>query len=309
MQRVDRLQIVELGGGRGTNARVILETLRSEHPELFEKVQYTLLDSSTSLLELQQHTLSEFGAQKVHFRCTDLMDVSQGDQEMLPQSNDPTVVIALEVWDNLPHDKIRIKNGVIEQGEIVRADTKEPLQEAELDDRSIELDEVFRPLTDPLIRDILAIAPAYKPRYGVSWIPSVACGLLRRLEQERHQSSVLVADFDWLPPGDFDSCLGSRSMQAQRGEPIITCMDDSDHPCYLQAPILSDILFPTDFHNLATFCRAVWNNTTNVKTYKQGDFLATYGPDEVRATMNPISRFSPMVADFTNCSVLAITGE
>jgi hypothetical protein len=299
--------IVELGGGRGTNAKIVLETLKREHPAIFDKVQYTLIDSSTSLIELQQETLSGLSADKVHFRQLDLHDVASGKAELLPYSVEPTVVIALEVLDNLPHDKIRIRNGVVEQAEIVRVDTKEPLPDKDLDDQSIQLEEAYKPLNDLLIQDVLAIAPQFMPRRGILWIPSVACGLLRQLKRDRPQSSLLMADFDWLPAGDFTPGHERRSLRAHKGEPIVTCMDDVDHLCYLQAPILSDILFPTDFHMLAGFSRKIWKDKAHIAVNKQRDFIYKYGPDEVKATSNRISGFSPLVSDFDNCSVLSIT--
>jgi SAM-dependent MidA family methyltransferase len=306
----DQCHIVELGPGRGTNAKIILQTLERDHPDLFAKVQYTLVDTSMSLLSLQQEFLSDFTNNNnntaVRFCQRDLMHVAQGDQELLPFSNDRTIVVALEVWDNLPHDKIRMKNGVLEQAELFRADTKEPLQNNELDDQSIELEEVFMPLTDPLIQDVLDVTPEYIPRQGIAWIPSVACGVLRRLQRDRPQSALLIADFDWLPLGNFDQSRGRVSVPARKGEPIITCMNDIDHPCYLQAPTESDILFPTDFRTLATFAKRIWGDSSNVKVYKQRDFLTTHGPDIVKATTNWLSGFSPMTADFDNCSIMTI---
>ncbi|GKY93797.1 hypothetical protein MPSEU_000346900 [Mayamaea pseudoterrestris] len=282
-----RHHIVELGPGRGTNAKILLDTLKKEYPEQFANILYTLVDSSTSLLGLQQETLSEFDGRTVTFFRSDLMHAAESDQYLLPPSNDRTVVLALELWDNLPHDKIRMKNGVLEQAEIVRADNKVPLQNDELEDQSIELEEIFVPLSDPLIKDILQVAPEYIPRRGIAWIPSVACGILVQLQRTRRLSSLLIADFDWLPRGDFNATLRRSSALAH-------------------APLRSDILFPTDFSKFATYAKRICGDAAEVKIYKQQEFLRLYGPNEVRATTNWLSGFSPLTTDFDNCSIMTV---
>jgi hypothetical protein len=303
------LNIVEFGAGRGTNAKIILKTLQKKHPKVFDQTQYTIIDSSASLISLQRAALSEFDESSVSFHQKDLMSMAQGSDAFLAPSKDPTIVIALEVWDNLPHDKIRVENGVVEQAEIRRVDNGEPLDEENLNDPSIEVEEVFATLTDPLLRDVLGMAPGYAHRQGISWVPSVACSLLCQLQQARPHSSVLVADFDWLPHGDFNVADERRSVPARRGEPIVTCMEGIDHPCYTKAPILSDILFPTDFRLLSGFCQRLWGVTADVKYDKQRDFVKTHGPSEVKATTNWLSGYSPMIEDFDNCSVMTISSR
>jgi len=52
------LEIVELGGGRGTNARCLLEHLRSRHPDVHRRLRsYTVVDSSPSLHRIQRELL------------------------------------------------------------------------------------------------------------------------------------------------------------------------------------------------------------------------------------------------------------
>ena len=51
-------EIVELGGGRGTNCRCILDHLQNQHPGIYEKVKsYTIMDSSPTLLKLMRSVL------------------------------------------------------------------------------------------------------------------------------------------------------------------------------------------------------------------------------------------------------------
>ena len=54
------LQIVEIGGGRGTNALCILDHLQEKYPNVYDKLdKYIIMDSSPSLLQLMQEILIE----------------------------------------------------------------------------------------------------------------------------------------------------------------------------------------------------------------------------------------------------------
>jgi hypothetical protein len=73
-----QIDIVELGGGRGTNANLILSHLRDTQPEVYKVVTYTLVDVSPSLHRLQQEALTASDhADKVQFKLCDLLDVAE----------------------------------------------------------------------------------------------------------------------------------------------------------------------------------------------------------------------------------------
>lgn len=70
-------EIIELGGGRGTNAKLLLSYLQEYKPEMYQQLKYTLVDSSPSLHRLQQEVLMNTEhANHVEFRLVDLMDVA-----------------------------------------------------------------------------------------------------------------------------------------------------------------------------------------------------------------------------------------
>lgn len=75
----EAVEIVELGGGRGTNANLVLSHLQQTRPEFYERIHsYTIIDSSPSLFELQQETLlNGHHAGKVRFSQKDLLDVAE----------------------------------------------------------------------------------------------------------------------------------------------------------------------------------------------------------------------------------------
>ena len=52
------IEIFELGGGRGTNAWIVLNHLRQHHPLIYDRISsYTIVDASPTLHELQQKRL------------------------------------------------------------------------------------------------------------------------------------------------------------------------------------------------------------------------------------------------------------
>ncbi|CAB9499355.1 Conserved hypothetical protein [Seminavis robusta] len=316
----DCFDIVEMGGGRATNATIILTHLQRSHPGIYQRINsYTMIDASPSLLELQEQTMrSTDHADKMKFELKDIIDVAEGTTSFLNPSNTPTVCISCELLDNLPHDKVRVKGGrLVEQGNIL------PLSEDgdnagsdghEMQQTStVPLVEAFAPLSDPLLSSILKLAPEYTRTSVLTWIPTVACGVLHRLHQERPNSTLMFADFDWLPPPDLtkEQGLAKRTSTWAAGEPIVTDMDGLDHSCYLESPDHCDILFPTNFDHLAKFVHKSWNISNNapfqVDVYKQSDFLERFGPEQVDATKSWLTGFTPMLHDFSNCSALTVT--
>ena len=162
----------------------------------------------------------------------------------MSKSDTPTVVIGMEVLDNLPHDKIRAKTPKrIEQAEVRSNQSKN------------SSDEIFVPLSDPLLQKVITKVPTYAKPYPC-WVPSVACGVIHHLIQQRRNLSLVLADFDWLPAPDLDpSTEVLHKSELAEGEPIVTDMDGIDYECYLTAPSHCDILFPTDFDKLASFAK------------------------------------------------------
>ena len=74
----ESVHIVELGGGRGTNANCILSHLQLSQPDLYDRVSYTIVDSSEPLLELQKNVLSASDHEsKVEYVHQDLMNVAE----------------------------------------------------------------------------------------------------------------------------------------------------------------------------------------------------------------------------------------
>lgn len=298
-----KLDMIELGGGRGTNACLILDYLKTQKPELYSTLTYTLVDNSPTLHRLQKEKLGNSEhADRVRFEQKDLLDVAERRTTIVSKSDTPTIVLGFEVLDNLPHDKIRAKSRKrIQQAEVRR------------DNKTGKKEEVFVPLTDPLLAKVLKTVPSYAKMYP-TWVPTVACGVLNHLLTQRSNLSFAFADFDWLPAPDLldddsndsSSYSSSSSSTWAEGEPIVTDMKGRDHPCYMTCPPHCDILFPTDFQKLASFVKRSLNEKDSITAMKQHDFLQTFGPEHVRSTKSWLTGHTPLIDDFGNCSVLTM---
>jgi len=221
-------------------------------------------------------------------------------ESLLSKSDTPTVVLGMEVLDNLPHDKVRAKS-------------RKKVEHAEIHQHpNGEYEEIFTPIQDPLITKVLNSVPSYQRTISPTWIPTVACGLLQHILAKRKQCAIVFADFDWLPPPDLDDRHSSSHPQRvsalAEGEPIVTDMQGNDHECYIQAPPRCDILFPTDFSQLACFVQHR-RKDLEVVVQKQSSFLEQYGREHVQKTENWLTGYTPLLQDFANCSVLTVTSR
>jgi hypothetical protein len=171
-----------------------------------------------------------------------------------------------------------------------------------------QLEEVFVPLSDKLLSRTIAQVPSYGGSAGrPTWVPSVACGVLREIGKARPNARLVLADFDWLPPPDLAADGPERRSIWSDGEPIVTSMEGIDYECYLNSPHLCDILYPVNFRQLASFVQKTWGNDVVVRVSKQTVFLYEYGQSEVESTKSWLTGYSPLLHDFGNCSVLTVT--
>jgi hypothetical protein len=282
-------EIVELGGGRGTNAKWILSYLKEHKPHVYSSLtSYTLVDSSPSLHKTQmERFLGGPHAEKVRFELKDLVDVAQGTTPLVSKSDVPTVLMGMEVLDNLPHDKIRGKiRHKLEQAEAVSfidKKTNDTMNSKQQQQQQPKYRENFIPLSDPLLKMMLRTLPNYYTQQqstststalhntDACWVPSIACGVLHHAIHQRPNLGLVMADFDWLPDPDLDpdrktsstsTWFANSNETPAEGSPIVTDMEGIDHESYLTAPPHCDILFPTDFEKLASFVKRCLSTAT-----------------------------------------------
>ena len=101
------LQVLEVGGGNGTFAAGVMGWLRSEAPETFARSRYLLLEVSERLAEAQRQRLH---AERLPAERWEVVHscASMWAEELEAPLPGPWFIVALEVIDNLPHDKLRL---------------------------------------------------------------------------------------------------------------------------------------------------------------------------------------------------------
>jgi SAM-dependent MidA family methyltransferase len=100
------LVIYEVGGGYGTNALAILDYLRAFAPEVYERTRYTIVEIARPLAEKQ--------CERLYARHPGVCQVVNQGVERWAESQraagagegEEVFILALEVLDNLPHDKV-----------------------------------------------------------------------------------------------------------------------------------------------------------------------------------------------------------
>lgn len=74
----DSLEVYDLGGGQGTNADLILTHLYNTQRDIYERVTYTIIDSSETLIEAQESIIKAgIHKERVKLMRKDLVDVAE----------------------------------------------------------------------------------------------------------------------------------------------------------------------------------------------------------------------------------------
>lgn len=269
------LIVYELGGGNGTNAAYFLDWVQAHNPALYKRSRYCILEISPSLQQRQLVTLHRHAA----VATSELCDATQLSSVLC---SDPCVVIALEVLDNLPHDKV------------VRFAARDAWQQTCVhSERGHVRMEAYSDVRDPLIHSTLSAwleytATVASPSARVSmtaklskWVQSIvpqrhalpapdgledamylptgAHQLVKALHAALPQHALIAADFHMLPPPRVQQRRDDNTVQVYapaRNTPLTASKDETtrrtvDHASYLSAPEgRADIFWATDFNFL-----------------------------------------------------------
>jgi len=96
---VEKLNIVEIGSGKGLLALDILNSLKSSYPDIYSNVNYTIVESGSKQLESSLKNLTEH-SEKV-FPLKRLEELNDGIDG---------IVLSNELFDSLPFHRIKLVN-------------------------------------------------------------------------------------------------------------------------------------------------------------------------------------------------------
>lgn len=119
------LRVYELGGGMGNNARHICDYIRAVQPTVYKRMSYTIVEISPRLSQHQNAALKDHSG-VARSMVMDAMELgSSCAANGSPLCSDPCMVIALEVLDNLPHDKLVCLGGQLHESWVRRVDKED----------------------------------------------------------------------------------------------------------------------------------------------------------------------------------------
>ncbi|KAF7977614.1 hypothetical protein HWV62_3234 [Athelia sp. TMB] len=238
--------IYEIGAGNGTLAMDILNYLRDEHPEVYDRTQYNIIEISGNLAKMQQETLiPAHPCVKVTHKSIFHWDTREPA---------PCFFIAMEVIDNFAHDLVRYD-----------LQTLEPYQGLIAIDEHGDFSTFYTRITDPLISSFLSLrqqlahpppvsrllqtSPTLRKLFAAlplapnlsapEYIPTRLLSLLRTLREHFPRHRLLLTDFSSLP----DTIPGTNApvVQTRYANAMVPCTT------LLVKPGFFDIFFPTDF--------------------------------------------------------------
>ena len=350
------LRVYEIGGGAGTHAAGFLRYLRRNAPEVFAKTEFTSVEISQSLARAAERTVRDAldgddhrvtdsetlretkkrrgkqAKKKGTKRDSDVYSVIRGDASERDawgaKDASPCFVVALEVLDNLPHDKVIFRKDSERGGHgdhhgwfqtRVRLDPEtnkhvedhsEPLSDA-LAVRAMEtladaaraetVETSFARRVARVVEAIFAPALASKK---IAYLPTGCLKLLETLHGARPNHRLVAADFDSLP----------GVTMAGRNAPLVAAQADGgetrDLPTYLAEVGSADVFFPTDFHATRALHAAARRNFGSMddgversENSARGEVLSTRAFMErwadVQATATR-SGYNPLLQDFAN---------
>ncbi|KAL3660719.1 hypothetical protein V7S43_014122 [Phytophthora oleae] len=299
------LQIFEIGGGSGSNALHILNYLKEQAPDVYAKTKYTLIEISPVMAERQRRRVAAVHPQQCTVINQDILTFADTHAPV----NAQCFFLALEVLDNLPHDKVVLQNGKWYET-VIKMQTG-------LDSPMPELEEAMRPVKDMLIRQTLRyfgcelpLRVSYNNNSGLAqrvrrmlgkddpvlnsaFIPTGAMQLLNTLRTAFPRHHLISADFDSLPAPNLDEKSPVKAIE----HPLSTTATSSgtlfasnaplvaskvtgvtkDHDTYLVQGGIADIFFATDFDRLKkAYCSALQRQPDEVSVVKSSAFLKEF---------------------------------
>uniref|UniRef100_A0AAV1V4S6 Protein arginine methyltransferase NDUFAF7 n=1 Tax=Peronospora matthiolae TaxID=2874970 RepID=A0AAV1V4S6_9STRA len=332
--RKHKLDIYEIGGGSGSNALHILNYLEKEVPEVYTKTKYTLIEISPVLAEQQRKRVAAVHPQQCTVLNQDILTFADGYKAVTT----PCFFIALEVLDNLPHDKVTLYNNKWYETIIVQNSSN---VDAVLAHHS-GLEEAKRPVQDLLIRETLrhfgcdlplrvtykhngrlaqrirCILGNHEPELTSAFIPTGAMQLLNTLRTAFPKHHLIAADFDSLPAPDLGSespikainhklsstATSSGTLFAGNAPLVASKVTGvtKDHDTYLVKGGIADIFFATDFARFKkAYCSSLQRHPDEVSITKSSAFLKEFADTQ---KTNTITRYNPLLEDYSNTSFI-----
>ncbi|KAF2071341.1 hypothetical protein CYY_007339 [Polysphondylium violaceum] len=313
------LKIYEIGAGSGTNAVSILDFIKDNHPQIYENMEYTIIEISKLLAEKQvQRIKNKHPNVKININNTSVFNWTKTMEEQ------ECFVVLTEVIDNLPHDKITHSfNGSFET--VIHSTLENSLSK----NQKHLIREELSKINDPVIIEYLEaekiwsgksdqdksklkqkldnLLSMFKEDESV-WVPTVCFKLFQILAKFFPRHHLVLADFDYIP----SIVKGKNSPTVQHKQRVKDQTQVKYESIDLDDVTLEvgscDIFFPYEWDQLyKMYCYTnkdrIGFDLANVKTFKHKDFIKQYGQQDLHLTETK-SKYNPILEDYKNMSFL-----
>eukprot|EP01135_Chromosphaera_perkinsii_P009205 Nk52_evm40s1671 gene=Nk52_evmTU40s1671 len=291
-----KVHIVEMGGGNGTLCVDILKYLKSVDSSLYDQIQYTIVEISSTMAKRQEQSVLEGLGEDVLSRGT-VNIVNESILAWQPQTfKKECFVLGIEVMDNLPHDKVMFDNKGNGHQCVV-----EYLEESKRWNETLVngVEEDVEQFLTLKYGDNGFAKPSFWSRmlplekFSLPDVEYVPTSCFRMLKQVRKWTSVphfVLADFDELI-GCMEG-LNAPRVQKRDGK------ESAVQHTYLNSEGTCDIFFPTDFEALDSMARLLWENQLQeTSMLKQSEFMNIYAHTSATHLANG---YNPLVKDYPN---------
>ena len=258
-----RIDLVELGPGRGLFARDVLDWSAKQFPEFFRALHYVLVEQSHHLREkLRERLTEQIAAGKCEVLEAPTLSAKDADKDGAPNGSDTLIVFANEFFDALPVEVIDHRGAVrvaVDNGRFVEEFAQPSAEELEFLDRySVHPEEGERieaPLASQAWMD--RIADIFRARRGFAIF--IDYGYTREEQLAgRHRDTIMTyrqhvaAPSPYEAPGEQDitahvNFTALRARAEERGLKPLALLT--------QAQFLIGIGEPTQFADAFMECR------------------------------------------------------
>lgn len=304
-----RIKIVEAGAGNGSAADSILDYFKMFHPKTYQNIEYTIVEISQTMLDRCENVLKN-----KHWRLVSngqLKFVHSSISEYTTHDTDQTFVVMLELLDNLPHDRVYIKN-VNGQEEIfqtmvnIKSDgTYEEVQKPMIDyniknvyqlwkkQENDQSNEKERTVDRNFVYSLYKWWKNIKVTNNV-YLPTECYKMIQNIDKIFPNNHMIISDFDMLRE--------ARSARVGINAPIVSKkMKESEEKHDFDNIYVdrgeADIFFPTDFRLLREmYISVTGKEATFMKSWQ---FIDEFGQEKWSTTK---SGYNPLKEDFLNTS-------
>lgn len=227
-------------------------------PDVYAKTKYTLIEISAVMAERQRQRVATVHPDQCMVINQDILTFADSHAPV----NTDCFFLAMEVLDNLPHDKVHLENGKWRETVIQLKENGQEAAKSDAPSEYPELVEVTRPVQDQLIHQTLQrfgcdlpLKTSYKFNSGLAravrtaigkdhvelhsaFIPTGAMQLLNTLRQSFPKHHIIAADFDTLPPPKLDATSNVKAID----HPLSPTATSAGPLCAGNAPLVASKL-------------------------------------------------------------------